>query len=262
MGSTNFDTSDMTYPPSSPPPAEPPPYTTRLVTARLPERGARVSYTLLVLTVLVFVAQMSSQTLLGQDIPALLGMKINRLIDAGQMWRLITPVLLHGSLIHLGFNMYALYVLGPGLERIYGPWRFLALYLLGAFGGNVLSYVLTPGPSLGSSTAIFGLLAAQGAFLYQHRGLFGARSRAALMNIVMVAVINFIIGLSPGIDNWGHLGGFVAGGLFAYLGGPQLALTYVMLTPRLQDVRPPARSLQAAAIVVLLFSLLAWIGGA
>ena len=89
-----------------------------------------VSYTLLVITAIVFVLQLVSESLTGTDWPALLGMKVNELIVAGQLWRLITPVLLHGGLLHLGFNMYALYILGPGLERYFGHLRFLALSLI------------------------------------------------------------------------------------------------------------------------------------
>jgi rhomboid protease GluP len=110
---------------------------------------------------------------LGFDVPAALGMKVNELIIHGQIWRLITPVLLHGSILHLGFNMYALYILGPGLERFYGHWRFLTLYLLAGFAGNVMSFIFSPNPSLGASTAIFGLLGAQGVFLYHNRGIYG-----------------------------------------------------------------------------------------
>jgi rhomboid protease GluP len=120
--------------------------------------------------------------------------------------------------------MYALYALGPTLEHFYGRLRFLGLYLLAGFTGNVLSLIMTPNPSLGASTAVFGLLAAQGVFLYRNRRFFVGGARAQLINIVVVALINFIIGTSPGIDNWGHLGGFVGGLVFAWFGGPVLGL--------------------------------------
>ena len=59
-------------------------------------------------------------------------------------------------------------------------------------------------------------------FIYQNREYFGKRAQRALTNIILVAVINFVIGLSPGIDNWGHLGGFLGGTVFAWFGGPLL----------------------------------------
>ena len=179
-----------------------------------------VTYALLGLTILVYIAQLGSQLLLGFDLPAALGIKVNALIAAGQWWRLLTPMLLHGSVMHIVFNMYALLIFGPGLEQHYGRGRFLLLYLIGGFAGNVVSTLFSDANSLGSSTAIFGLFAAQAVFVYRNRALFGDRAAAALRQMAVLAGINFIIGLSPGIDNWGHLGGFVGGGLFAWWLGP------------------------------------------
>ncbi len=217
-----------------------------------------VSYILLGVTIAVFALQFLSEQLLGQDIPALYGMKINPLISAGQFWRLFTPMLLHGSLWHLGFNMYALYILGPGLERFYGHGRFLALYVIAGFCGNVMSFVMTPNPSLGSSTAIFGLLAAQGILIFQNKELFGENANRSLQNIIMVAVINFVIGLSPGIDNWGHLGGFIGGTIFAWLGGPKLQVISYGFQRRLVDVRNSSEVLLASAVDLGLFGALAF----
>lgn len=94
-----------------------------------------VSYTLLGLTTLVFLLQLATQSMLGYDLPAAVGAKVNELIVAGQYWRLLTPVFLHANFMHFGFNMYALFVLGPGLERLYGHERFIYLYFLGALAG-------------------------------------------------------------------------------------------------------------------------------
>jgi rhomboid protease GluP len=179
-----------------------------------------VTYAIMGITIFVYVVQYLTQNLLGADLPAAYGLKANQLIVRGQLWRLITPVLLHGSILHIGFNMYALYLFGPGLERYFGRWRFTVLYLLSGFAGNVASFIFTPAPSLGSSTAIFGLLGAEAVFLYQNRELFGRRSQQALINILIVAGINLVIGLSPGIDNWGHIGGLAGGTLFAWFAGP------------------------------------------
>ncbi len=99
----------------------------------------------------------------------LLGLKVNELIVQGQYWRLLTPMFLHGDILHLGFNMYALYIFGPSLERYFGHLRFITLFVLSGFAGNVLSFMFSAAPSLGSSTAIFGLLGAEGVFLYRNR---------------------------------------------------------------------------------------------
>ena len=199
---------------------------------------------------------MGTQLLTGYDIPAALGMKVNDLILGGQLWRLLTPMFLHGSVLHIGFNMYALIIIGSELERRFGHGRFLLLYVLGAFGGNVLSFMLSPNPSYGASTAIFGLLGAEMVFFYQNRELFGSTARRALQNVITVAAINFFIGLSPGIDNWGHLGGLVGGLIFTWFGGPKLHLEgqYPFLT--VIDERSQSDQLLGTGLVILLFGTL------
>jgi rhomboid protease GluP len=230
----------------------------RRITVSMPEVRPMVTSTLLGLTIAIYLLQLGGQFFWGFDLVAGLGLKANDAILAGQLWRLLTPVLLHstGSILHIGFNMYALLAFGPGLERTFGRARFLALYLLGGFSGNVLSFIFSPDNSLGSSTAIFGLLGAEAVFLYTNRALFGARARRALVNILMVAGINLFIGLSPGIDNWGHLGGLIGGALFAWLGGPRLSLEESFQQYRIVDSRTAGDVLRAALGVFAIFAVL------
>jgi rhomboid protease GluP len=217
-----------------------------------------VVYSFLAVNVVVFLIQMASQFMMGgNDLPAMYGMKVNELITAGQYWRLFTPMFLHGSILHLGFNLYALYIFGPGLERFYGHWRFLALLLISGFAGNVFSFLFTDSPSLGSSTAIFGLLGAEGVLLYQNRKVYGQVGQRALMNLIVIAVINLFIGLSPGIDNWGHIGGLIGGLLFAWYAGPVLVVDNTGLYPSLVDVRSRKEVWRAGLSLCLLFGMLA-----
>jgi rhomboid protease GluP len=216
-----------------------------------------VTYVLVALTVVVYLLQVGTKALLGFDLPAALGMKINEAIITGQIWRLVTPMFLHGSFLHIGFNMYALVVIGSGIERRFGHGRFLLLYTLGSFSGNVLSFVISPNPSLGASTAIFGLLGAEIVFFYQNRELFGAGARRALQNVITVAAINLFIGLTPGIDNWGHLGGLFGGLIFTWFGGPKLALQGSYPTFNVVDEREIQDHLLGAGLVGLLFGVLA-----
>lgn len=251
----------QSYHSQTPPPNHPKPdFTEEDAQGRVPVSLARfnskpvVTYVLLGITVTVFILQMVTEQLYGVDIPALLGVKETLSIIDGQWWRLLTPMFLHGSIMHLGFNMYALFLLGPGLERFYGHGRFLLLYVLAGFAGNVLSFLMTPNPSLGSSTAIFGLLAAQAVFLLQNRRYFDQqRTSQALRNIIIVAAINFVIGLSPGIDNWGHLGGFLGGALFAWLAGPRMDVVVRGSSVQMEDTRGAADVLLGTAAVLLLF---------
>jgi rhomboid protease GluP len=204
----------------------------------------------------MYMLQLSSEAAFGYDLPAVWGMKINEMIAAGQFWRLLTPIFLHGSILHIGFNMYALVIFGPMLERHFGHVRFLVLYMLSGFAGNVISLMFTIQPSLGSSTAIFGLLGGQAIFLYRNQKVFGGIAQRALSNIISVAVINLLIGLSPGIDNWGHIGGLVAGSLFAWGGGPLYRLEGVMPVFSLADEREPIEVIQAGVGVAILYIIL------
>ncbi len=183
-----------------------------------------VTYALIGICVLVYLIQIGTQSFLGQDIPALWGIKNNDLILQGQVWRLFTPIFLHGSILHIAFNMYALFYIGAMLERFYGRSRYIGLFILSGFAGNVISFMFSSYHSLGSSTSIFGLLGAEGVLIYQNREIFGPIARRALSQVVIIAVVNLIIGLTPGsgIDNWGHIGGLIGGTLFAWFGGPVL----------------------------------------
>jgi len=195
------------------------------VAVRMPAKTPAVTYVILGVTIAVYLAQMASQQLLGVDLPAAYGMKDNASIIQGQLWRLFTPALLHASLTHIGFNMYALYIFGRRLEQVYGHERFLLLYVLGAFAGNVASFWMSAAPSLGASTAVFGLVAAEGVYFFQNRKIYRGQATSVLYNVGFIIVVNLFLGFATtGIDNWGHLGGLVGGAVFAFLAGPLLEI--------------------------------------
>ena len=219
-------------------PPEPVRAETVRVALRLPAQSAIVTYIIMGVTIAVYLAQLASQQLLGGDLPAALGMKINELIVRGQLWRLFTPALLHASVAHIGFNMYALYSFGRNLERAYGHGRFFLLYLLGALAGNVASFWMSPNPSLGASTAVFGLVAAEGVYFYQNRRIYGSQASSVLGNVAFIIVINLFYGFTTStIDNWGHLGGLAGGAIFALLAGPFFAIEGYAPDVRLVDQR-------------------------
>ena len=232
----------------------------RPVNISLPSVTPAVTYTILAVTALFYLLQMGSEVFWHTDLPLTLGAKVNSLIRAGQYWRLLTPMLLHGSLLHIGFNMYALIVIGSGLERRFGHGRFLLLYLLAGFAGNAFSFLFSTGYSVGASTAIFGLLAAEGVFLYQNRSLFGGQVRQALGNVILVAAVNLMLGLQPGIDNWGHVGGLLGGLIFAWFGGPRWEVQGVYPLLHMDDRRELRDVILGAAIVLLVFGGLVMVG--
>lgn len=230
-----------------------------VIRLQTPFKRPWLSYAILGVTVVFYLLQSASEQCIyysngvgyGLDCTALQLAKINEAIRQGELWRLITPVLLHGSAMHILFNMYALYVLGPGLERYYGALRFGLLYLVSGVAGNVASYLLSPQPSLGASTAIFGLVAAQGIFILRNRFMFGRQSAAILTNIAFVIGVNLLLGLSPRIDNWGHIGGLLGGLAFAGLAGAVFKVTGVMPELRLEDQRNDSRAVFVAVSLAL-----------
>jgi rhomboid protease GluP len=226
-----------------------------------------VTYTIVGLTGLIFLLQLGSVALFGyanmgaqMDLLMALGARINGLIREGQLWRFITPVLLHASVPHILFNMYALVAFGAGLERHFGHMRFLTLYVLGGFAGNVLSFLLSDGFSVGASTAVFGLVGAEAVFLYQNRALLGNQFGRAIGNVLFIVAVNLALGLTPGIDNWGHVGGLLGGLVFTWFAGPVWEVRQGSLPGEgfeLADRREPREVIVGAAAVLLIFGALA-----
>ena len=133
-----------------------------------------------------------------------------------EWWRLISCNFLHGGIVHLAFNMYALYIIGKQIEDLYGKKAYIIIYSLSGLGGSILSYYLAPTSlSVGASGAIFGLLSALLVYAYKERGRI---QKGAISNLLFVIGINLLFGLSmPNIDNYGHIGGIVVGAISSYL---------------------------------------------
>jgi len=181
-------------------------------------RGLSMTRAIMVVTIAAFiweVAVAGSSSLVtgpngGQMID--LGAAFPPLIANGQYWRLITPMFLHYGLIHLGLNMYALYLFGHEVERVYGRIAFLLLYVLTGIGGNIASYVFSPVISVGAgaSGAVFGMLGAFLAYNYRRR-----HTTIGAMNVNWVGqilILNIFLTLWITAIDWrAHLGGFVTG---------------------------------------------------
>ncbi len=167
-----------------------------------------VTYVLLAINLVAF----ALMAIVGQDVVAAnYGMQ-PLYIAANQEWfRLLSSAFLHWGLLHLGFNMLVLFLIGPTLERIFGHSRYAVLYLMSALGGSVASYVFSSvtTTSVGASGAVFGLL---GALI-----VAGRRLRYDLRQVLILLAINLVIGFLPGsnIDWRAHLGGLLVGALIA-----------------------------------------------
>ena len=139
-------------------------------------------------------------------------------LAAGELWRMWTVTLVHAPLqempLHLLFNLYALWLAGPFVERLYGRGTFLVLYLLFAAGGSLGTFAFGAGQyGVGASGAIFGLFGLLFAVQVIHRPVLDRQSRAFLGQMGGLIAINLLIGFVFGgtIDNWAHIGGLVAG---------------------------------------------------
>lgn len=161
----------------------------------------------------------------GQNLQLILfGAKVNELIDVGQVWRLLTCVFLHVGIAHLICNCYAIYVYGPVVERLFGKARFLTIYIVGGIMGSLMSYAFSDAASAGASGAIFGLIGCMFYFREKYPDIF---RRIFGRSLFIILGLNLLFGfIQPGIDNFGHIGGFIGGFVSAWVVG--LLGEYVM----------------------------------
>jgi len=184
------------------------------------------------------------------------GEKDNARILGGEYYRFMTSMFLHGGLLHIGFNAWALYALGPETERIYGTLRFLAIYFIAGLAGGIASYALSPHPSVGASGAIFGLIGGLAAFYYISRSLFGDIARQQLGSLITVIMINLFIGFSSSnIDNFAHIGGLIGGAIVGWLLAPRFEVDERLYPPAIVRRSEPWAWPGALGLLVLLIIL-------
>jgi len=139
----------------------------------------------------------------------LMGMTGGLALDCGHWWTVLTATFLHGSLLHIFFNLYWLRILGPATTGILGPARFTVLYLLTGVGGFVLSNLYSGVPTIGASCSVFGLMGALVVYGRRRGGTFG---KNLSRQVLTWAIIGFVISaMIPHVNNAGHIGGFLTG---------------------------------------------------
>lgn len=184
-------------------------------------------YSIILIVCLVFVslAQFtvdgSASILMGGEKSALLAGFVKPYFVAGQYWRILTGAALHGGLIHLAFNCYALYVLGKLIETLSNRAHLAIVFLLAAIGGGILSLIFLPeGVSVGASGGIVGFLGYLAAYGFIRRKLLPPEFlKNMLFNIGFIAFYGLL--LKQTIDNFGHLGGLIAGALYGFIQIPK-----------------------------------------
>ena len=166
-----------------------------------------ITYSIIALCAIMFVISgmgYSTEKLL------LFGANYGPLVKSGEFYRLVLCMFLHAGLIHIGLNMYSLFIVGPRVEDFFGKWKYLIIYFVSGISASLLSVGMNGNiVSVGASGAIFGLFGALVYFGYSYRGYIGTIIRSQIVPIVLY---NLLMGFFiPGIDMWGHIGGLIGG---------------------------------------------------
>jgi len=193
---------------------------TKVKTMRSVQGEPRVTFALIAINVIAFLAegQFGFQATSGGSQVYLKGVLYGPFIaNQHEYWRLVTSGFLHAGLLHIGFNMYLLYLLGRLLEPAIGSLRFGVLYFAALLAGSAGALIVSPqSPTLGASGAVFGLM---GAAFFELRargvdpmagGAFGSIGGLILINLVLSFAIS-------GISIGGHIGGLIGGSLVALI---------------------------------------------
>lgn len=175
-----------------------------------------ITYALLISNFILFITMILSGANIFSVKPSVLyeyGGLVNyeTMGSMAELYRLITSIFIHGGLMHLLFNMYALYIIGPQVESFFGKTKYLIIYLGSGIIGNLLSMLFQANNvvSIGASGAIFGLLGALVYFGYHYRVYFGNVIKSQIIPLIM---LNIFLGfMLTGINMAAHLGGLLGG---------------------------------------------------
>jgi len=157
---------------------------------------------------------------IDQNVLVNAGAQVNYLVAQGQVWRIFTAMFLHFNLLHIGLNMFSLFLIGGVVEMVFGKWRYLVIYLGSGIVGGILTFYVSPLNTLaaGASGAIFGVFGALGVFYILNRQALGRYGAGAIMNWLFWLGLNLVFGFTQtGIGIWDHIGGLVAGMIIAAL---------------------------------------------
>ena len=202
---------------------------------------------ILVVLVLILIVELRVGALESREAIVAMGALARERVAAGEYWRLLTAPWLHGSVDHLVGNGIALFILGMVCEAAFGRAQLLVLYVLSGLAGSLLSVVMSAGPSVGASGAIFGLQGAAIVLFRLHRDRLLVRDRRVGFVLIIWALYTIVGGImEPLIDNGAHIGGALGGALIARYLHP------VVLSPL-----PPARAATVRRWLLFVVALLA-----
>lgn len=187
------------------------------------------------------------------------GMKVNVHIADGQWWRLVSSQFVHLDIMHILMNGYGLYLLGPMLERFYGPRRLFVMYIMSGTFASLASYYFNDIPSGGASGAIYGLVGGLLVFGTKYRRTLPQRvTRALTVGFLPWVVLGLSIGFIGSIpmDNAAHLGGLFSGAVLAYVMASGLKVGPKRATDRIGNVF--VWIFAVLGVIALIWTAVAW----
>ena len=177
-----------------------------------------ISIVLILANVIIFGWEIFTDALSSRNSIIESGALYRENVLAGELWRLVTAMFLHSGLDHLIGNCLVLYILGIAGEHAFGRSRMLVIYFIAGLSGAILSVAVQPGPSVGASGAIFGVMGSVITFFYQHHNQLVMRDNRVGLVLLLWALYQIVTGfITPYIDNFAHIGGFIGGVLVASL---------------------------------------------
>lgn len=175
--------------------------------------------------------------------------RTKEIVEDKEAWRLFAPMVLHGGILHLLFNMLGLFQVGFPTEREFGPYKVGAIFVVSGFVGVLASAVFIPELlGVGASGAIFGLFGSAWADLIQNWSLYRGQAWKNLCQLTFVTIFNVALGLMPYLDNFAHMGGFITGFI---MGLSLLVQTRYSYEGKKKQRREYQLFLQALSIIVL-----------
>ena len=223
-----------------------------------------VTWTLLAANAVVWLAASTVGDTRDPQLLVDFGAMFGPFIAGGEYWRLFTAMFLHAGLAHLVMNGLGLFIVGRLVESSLGHLRFLLIYLLAGLFGSVASFGFnTVAVGAGASGAIFGTLGALAALFAVNRDSFGKEGRQSLVGVLMVAGLVLASGIqTEEVDNWAHLGGFVAGFFIGLAISPRYRLVELGAQLALVDSTSLAKNWWVMPVAIVLLFLGTWAAAA
>ena len=213
-----------------------------------------VTLATLVLLAAIFVVEIRLGALASKEAIIAMGALARERVAAGEYWRLLTAPWLHGGTEHLIGNGIALYILGMVCEAAFGRAQLFVLYVLSGLAGSLVSMLVSVGPSVGASGAIFGLQGAAIVLLRRERDRLLVRDRRVGFVLLIWAIYTIAGGLTdPFIDNGAHIGGALGGALIASRLHP------VVLSPMPAERVAAVRRWLWLVVALLAYAVVGWL---